>query len=205
MKNDAWVRNEVDRFILARLEAKGLKPNDAASRRTLIRRVYFDLWGLPPTPADVEAFVNDSSPDAYEHLIDRLLDGQHYGERWARHWLDLARFAESNGYAFDKDRPAAYHYRDFVIKALNEDMPYDRFVRLQIAGDQIEPKDYMAQAATGFLAAGPFTSQQTQKERERSRYEQLDDVVGTIGTSMLGLTIGCARCHDHKFDPLADA
>ncbi len=202
VKNAQWVRTDVDRYILGALEAKGLTLNDEAGRRTLIRRAYFDLWGLPPNPADVDSFVNDTSPDAYERLVERLLEGQHYGERWARHWLDLARFAESNGYAFDKDRPAAYHYRDFVIKALNGDMPYDRFVQLQIAGDQLEPNDYMAQAATGFLAAGPFTSQQTQKERERSRYEQLDDVVGTIGTSMLGLTIGCARCHDHKFDPL---
>lgn len=202
VKNSTWVRTDVDRFILAPLEAKGLTPNDEAGRRTLARRAYFDLWGLPPQPSDVEAFVKDRSPDAYERLLDRLLDGEHFGERWARHWLDLARFAESNGYAFDQDRPGAYHYRDFVIKALNEDMPYDRFVRLQIAGDQIEPNDYMAQAATGFLAAGPFTSQQTEKERERSRYEQLDDIVGTIGTSMLGLTVGCARCHDHKFDPL---
>ena len=202
VRNMPWVRTDIDRFILASLEAKGLSPSDEASRRTLIRRVYFDLWGLPPDPADVEEFVNDSSSDAYESLIDWLLEGQHYGERWARHWLDLARFAESNGYAFDKDRPGAYHYRDFVIKALNEDMPYNRFIRLQIAGDQIEPNNYIAQAATGFLAAGPFTSQQTQKERERSRYEQLDDIIGTIGTSMLGLTIGCARCHDHKFDPL---
>ncbi len=197
-----WVRTDVDRFILAPLEARGLSPNNEASRRKLIRRAYFDLWGLPPAPADVEAFVNDPSPDAYERLVDRLLMGPHYGERWARHWLDLARFAESNGYAFDKDRPAAYHFRDFVIKALNGDMPYDEFVRLQIAGDQLGGNDLLAQAATGFLAAGPFTSQQTQKERERSRYEQLDDIVGTIGTSMLGLTIGCARCHDHKFDPL---
>ena len=202
VKNEAWVRSDVDRFILASLEAKGLSPNEDASRRTLIRRAHFDLWGLPPEPTEVKAFVDDSSPNAYERMIERLLAGDHYGERWARHWLDLARFAESNGYAFDQDRPAAYHYRDFVIKAFNEDMPYDRFVALQIAGDQIKPNNYMAEAATGFLAAGPFTSQQTEKERERSRYEQLDDVVGTIGTSMLGLTIGCARCHDHKFDPL---
>ena len=202
IKDTSWGRTDIDRFILAPLEAKGLKPNGEANRRALIRRAYFDLWGLPPEPAEVEAFANDTSADAYERLIDRLIAGQHYGERWARHWLDLARFAESNGFAFDKDRPAAFHYRDFVIKALNEDMPYDRFVRLQIAGDQIGPDDYTSQAATGFLAAGPFTSQQTQKERERSRYEQLDDVVGTIGTSMLGLTVGCARCHDHKFDPL---
>ncbi len=202
VKQTSWVRTSVDPFILARLEQQDLSPNAAADSQTLIRRLYFDVWGLPPEPSEVQTFLADDSPQAYEQLVDRLLEGQHYGERWARHWLDLARFAESNGYAFDKDRPAAYHYRDFVIKALNEDLPYDQFVRWQVAGDQIAPQDYMAQAATGFLAAGPFTSQQTQKERERSRYEQLDDIVGTLGTAMLGLTIGCARCHDHKFDPL---
>lgn len=200
--NEQWVATDVDRFILARLEKAGIPPNAAAERVTLIRRLYFDLWGLPPERAEVEAFAADESPEAYEQLVDRLLEGQHYGERWARHWLDLARFAESNGYAFDKDRNAAYHYRDFVIKALNDDMPYDEFVRLQLAGDLIDPQGFLAQSATGFLAAGPFTSQQTQKERERSRYEQLDDIVGTLGTSMLGLTLGCARCHDHKFDPV---
>ena len=204
ISNTDWANTEIDRFILARLEQKGVLPNGQASDRTLVRRLYFDLWGLPPDSAEVEAFVSDKSPDRVARLVDRLLDGQHYGERWARHWLDLARFAESNGYAFDLDRPAAYHYRDFVIKALNDDMPYDQFVKLQVAGDLIAPLDRMAQAATGFLAAGTFTSQQTQKERERSRYEQLDDVVATLGTTMLGLTIGCARCHDHKFDPLGD-
>jgi hypothetical protein len=203
-KNTTWAKNEVDQFILARQEAAGISANTMAERRTFIRRAYFDLWGLPPDPEDVKAFVSDDSPVAYGQLIDRLLEGQHYGERWARHWLDLARFAESNGYAFDKDRPAAYHYRDFVIKALNADMPYDQFVKLQVAGDQINPLDFDAQSATGFIAAGPFTSQQTQKERERSRYEQLDDIVATLGTSMLGLTIGCARCHNHKFDPIGD-
>lgn len=202
-QNKTWGKTPVDQFILAKQEAQGITPNPRASRQTLIRRVYFDLWGLPPEPKDVEAFVNDPSADAYEKLIDRLLAGQHYGERWARHWLDVSRFAESNGYAFDRDRPAAYHFRDFVIKALNADMPYDQFIRLQIAGDQLGPTDYMSQAATGFLAAGPFTSQQTQKERERSRYEQLDDVIHTIGTATLGLTLGCARCHDHKFDPIS--
>lgn len=202
-RNTTWAKTPVDQFILAKQEAQGITPNQLASRQTLIRRVYFDLWGLPPEPKDVEEFVNDPSPDAYEKLIDRLLAGQHYGERWARHWLDVSRFAESNGYAFDRDRPAAYHFRDFVIKALNADMPYDQFIRLQIAGDQLGPTDYLSQAATGFLAAGPFTSQQTQKERERSRYEQLDDVIHTIGTATLGLTLGCARCHDHKFDPVS--
>ena len=200
--DESWIRTPVDRFILADLEKNALEPNPEASRRTLLRRAVFGLWGLPAEPSEIEAYLNDESPGAYENLIDRLLDGPHYGERWARHWLDLARFAESNGYAFDKDRGGAYHFRDFVIKALNKDMPYDQFVRLQIAGDQIEPESYMAQAATGFLASGPFTSQQTQKERERSRYEQLDDIVHTMGTSMLGLTIGCARCHDHKYDPV---
>ncbi|HCQ39797.1 MAG TPA: hypothetical protein DIV39_11630 [Verrucomicrobiales bacterium] len=200
--DESWIRTPVDRFILADLEKNALEPNPEASRRTLLRRAVFGLWGLPAEPSEIEAYLSNEAPGAYENLVDRLLDGPHYGERWARHWLDLARFAESNGYAFDKDRGGAYHFRDFVIKALNEDMPYDRFVRLQIAGDQIEPENYMAQAATGFLAAGPFTSQQTQKERERSRYEQLDDIVHTMGTSMLGLTIGCARCHDHKYDPV---
>lgn len=202
VKHKTWARTDVDRYILQGLEAKDLTPNNEAGRRTLIRRLYFGMWGLPPEPAAVESFAKDDSPGAYERLVDQLLEGDHFGERWARHWLDLARFAESNGYAFDKDRASAFHFRDFVIKAFNQDMPYDQFVRLQIAGDQIAPNDFMAQAATGFLAAGTFTSQQTQKERERSRYEQLDDVVGTMGTTMLGLTIGCARCHDHKFDPL---
>lgn len=202
-KNKTWGKTAVDQFILSKQEEQGITPNERASRQILIRRIYFDLWGLPPEPKEIEKFVNDQSPDAYENLIDHLLAGQHYGERWARHWLDVSRFAESNGYAFDKDRPAAYHFRDFVIKALNEDMPYDQFIRLQIAGDQLGPTDYMSQAATGFLAAGPFTSQQTQKERERSRYEQLDDVIHTIGTATLGLTLGCARCHDHKFDPVS--
>lgn len=200
--NKAWIANDIDRYVLAKLESAGIAPNTPAKRMTLIRRLYFDVWGLPPTRANVETFVADQSDTAYESLVDRLLAGQHFGERWTRHWLDLARFAESNGYAFDKDRNAAFHFRDFVIKALNQDMPYDEFIRLQVAGDLIAPDDFMAQAATGFLSSGPFTSQQTQKERERSRYEQLDDVVATLGTSMLGLTIGCARCHDHKFDPI---
>ena len=202
VKNKSWGRTPIDRYILGPLEKQDIFPNPEAPRHTLFRRAMFGLWGLPPEPEALAEFLRDDSPDSYEELVDKLLASPHYGERWARHWLDLARFAESNGYAFDKDRGDAFHYRDFVIKALNEDMPYDRFVRLQIAGDQMEPQNYMAQAATGFLAAGPFTSQQTQKERERSRYEQLDDIVHTMGTSMLGLTIGCARCHDHKYDPV---
>jgi len=157
VQDQSWVKNEIDRFILSRLEQQGITPNANASRRVLIRRLYFDICGLPPDPAEVESFVNDPDPDAYNQLVDRLLASGHFGERWARHWLDLARFAESNGYAFDLDRPAAYHYRDFVIKAFNEDMPYDEFIRLQMAGDLLGGNDYMAQAATGFLASGPFT------------------------------------------------
>ena len=197
-----WSRNDVDRYVAFAQEERGIKPVAPASRQILIRRLYYGLLGLPPTQTQVEDFQNDKSADAYNKLVDSLLKSEHYGERWARHWLDLARFAESNGYAFDKDRAAAFHYRDFVIKALNSDMPYDEFTRLQIAGDLLRPNDYMGISATGFLVAGPFTTQQTAKERERSRYEQLDDMIGTLGTTMLGLTIGCARCHDHKYDPL---
>ena len=210
-----WVLTPVDQFVRAQQEQAGITPNNIADPRTLIRRAYFDLIGLPPQPDDVEEFVVEAATDsaaAYERLIDGLLANEHFGERWARHWLDVTRFAESNGYAFDGDRPNAWHYRDFVIRALNSDMPYDEFVRLQIAGDlltdvnvQTTDEALMAVntiAATGLLVAGTYTTQQTQKERERSRYEQLDDIVSTLGTSMLGLTVGCSRCHSHKFDPL---
>jgi hypothetical protein len=202
VRNEAWARTAVDRFILARQERAGVTPAPMADRRTFIRRAYFDLIGLPPTPEQAAAFEADARPDACERLIDELLSSPHYGERWARHWLDLARFAESHGYAFDGDRPGAFHFRDFVLQALNEDLPYDEFVGLQIAGDLLKPGDYMGLAATGFLMAGPYTTQQTQKELERSRYEQLDDMISTLGTTMLGLTLGCARCHDHKYDPV---
>ncbi len=215
VKDTEWTRTPIDQFIRARQEAAGVTPNPMADPRTLVRRAYYDLVGLPPAPEEVEAFVEESTRNpesAFENLIDHLLDSEHFGERWGRHWLDLVRFAESNGYAFDKDRPNAYHYRDFVIRALNADMPYDQFVRQQIAGDLLADADVKTTteaeaaveslAATGFLVAGPFTTQQTQKERERSRYEQLDDMIHTLGTSMLGLTVGCARCHSHKYDPL---
>src|SRR5262249_53986055 len=141
-------------FVLANLEKVGLTPNPQADRRHLIRRAYFDLLGLPPEPQDVESFVSDPTPDAYERLIDRLLASQHFGERWGRHWLDLARFAESHGFEHDYDRPSAYHYRDFVIKALNDDLPYDTFVRWQLAGDEFAPDNRLALFATGYLAAG---------------------------------------------------
>ncbi len=200
--NESWPRNPVDRFILAKLEEKGIAPNATAAKRTLIRRAYLDLIGIPPTPEEVEAFVNDGSNDAFERAIDHLLASPHYGERWGRHWLDLARFAESHGFEHDYDRPTAYHYRDFVIEALNRDLPYDTFVQWQIAGDELAPSDNLALKATGFLAAGVHSTQITANQVEKERYDELDDIVNTIGTSMLGLTIGCARCHDHKFDPI---
>ena len=200
--NAEWSRNPLDRFLWQSLASKGLTPNAPASRRQWIRRVQFDLIGLPPTPAEVEQFVADTDPRAYEKLVDRLLESPHYGERWGRHWLDAARFAESHGFEQDYDRPHAYHYRDFVIQALNQDLPYDEFVRWQIAGDEIDPKNPLAMMATGFLGAGVFPTQLTEKEFEPARYDELDDMVATLGTSMLGLTIGCARCHDHKFDPI---
>ncbi|MFO0819109.1 MAG: PSD1 and planctomycete cytochrome C domain-containing protein [Pirellulales bacterium] len=205
VKRADWPAGAVDRFVLNALEAKGLTPNGPAERRQLIRRIYFDLIGLPPTAADIEQFVNDKDPEAYRKLVDRLLENPHYGERWGRHWLDTARFAESHGFEQDYDRPHAYHYRDFVIQALNQDLPYNEFVRWQIAGDELQPNNPLALMATGFLGAGVFPTQLTEKEFEPARYDELDDMVATMGTSMLGLTLGCARCHDHKYDPIPAA
>ncbi len=205
VQNNGWCRTPIDQFVLHKLEAASIGPNGPADKRKLIRRATFDLTGLPPTPEQVDEFLADASPDAYDRLIDRLLDSPHYGERWGRHWLDLARFAESHGYEQDDDRPTAYHYRDFVIQALNQDMPYDQFVRWQIAGDEYEPENNLALMATGFLAAGTHATQITANQVEKERYDELDDMAATIGTSMLGLTIGCARCHDHKFDPIPQA
>ncbi|MBL9166554.1 MAG: DUF1549 domain-containing protein [Verrucomicrobiales bacterium] len=194
--------NPIDAFLMQRLEQQKLSLNPSADRRTLIRRASFDLRGLPPAPEEVEAFVNDRKPGAWLRVIRSFLDSPRYGERWARHWLDVARFAESSGFEHDYDRPNAYHYRDFVIKALNEDMPYDRFVRWQIAGDEFEPDNPLALMATGFLGAGVFPTQITANEVERTRYDALDDMLSTTGSAMLGLTVGCARCHDHKFDAI---
>lgn len=202
VKNASWPRNDIDKFVLAQQEQKGITPNPEADKRTLIRRLYLDLTGLPPEPERVEAFVNDASTDAYEKVVDELLSSPHYGERWARHWLDLARFAESHGYEQDYDRKFAYYYRDFVIQAFNQDLPFDTFVKWQIAGDELAPDNPLAMMATGFLAAGTHATQITKSQVEKERYDELDDMARTIGTSMLGLTIGCARCHDHKYDPI---
>src|SRR5262249_27933966 len=157
------------------------------------------------TRAEGEAFVRDTSAEAYEKLVDRLLASPHYGERWGRYWLDLARFAESHGFEHDTDRPSAYHYRDFVLKALNDDLPFNTFVKWQLAADRHEPHNQRGFMATGYLAAGVHSTQITKKEVEKHRYDEMDDMAATVSTSMLGLTIGCARCHDHKFDPIPQA
>ncbi len=192
----------IDAFLTTALAAKGLHLAPEANRRVLARRLGFDLIGLPPDPEDVDAFVNDNSPAASSRLIDRYLADPRYGERWGRHWLDLARYADSEGYERDDDRPGAYHYRDFVIRAFNADLPFDQFLRLQLAGDETPSRENLA--ATGFLAAGPVVLTDTRLEEElrRYRYDELDDIVTTTGAAMLGLTLGCARCHDHKYDPI---
>ena len=199
--------NPIDRFILQRLNKEKLAPSPTADRRTLIRRLSFDLIGLPPTPHEVEAFVNDSSPDAYERLVDRLLDSPHYGERWARHWLDIVRYGESQGFERNKFRPNAWKYRDFVVEAFNADMPFDQFVRWQIAGDVLEPDNPLAVIASGFLALGPYDltayNNGTPPMRAFAREEELEGLVATVGQAFLGLTVHCARCHNHKFDPIS--
>ena len=192
----------VDAFLNAKAAGKGLAFSPEADKRTLIRRATLDLLGLPPTPEEVAAFLADSSPDAWERVIARLLDSPRYGERWARQWLDVARFAESSGFEHDYDRPHAFHYRDFVIRAANADMPFDEFARWQLAGDEIAPDNSEAMMATGFLGAGVFPTQITANEVERTRYDAMDDMLATTGSAFLGLTVGCARCHDHKFDPI---
>jgi mono/diheme cytochrome c family protein len=205
VKDATWPVTAIDRFLLAKMEAAGVAPVADADPRTLARRLYFDLIGLPPSPEQVEAFCASASRDlqfTIEKTVDELLASPAYGERWGRHWLDVARFAESTGFEHDYVRPFAYHYRDFVIRAFNADMPYDQFVRWQIAGDELAPDDSLALSATGFLGAGVFPTQITNREAERIRYDALDDMLATTGHAVLSLTVGCARCHDHKFDPI---
>ena len=205
VKDKNWVRNPIDAFLLAGLEAKGLAPAPEADRRTYIRRVTFDLIGLPPTPDEIDAFLKDGSPDAYEKLVDRLLARPEYGERWGRHWLDVARFAESHGYEMNTLRPNAWPYRDYVIQAFNEDRPYPRFVREQLAGDVVGKGDPLTEAATGFLVGGPhdLVGSSIPEARLQQRMDDMADMVSLTGTTFLGLTVGCARCHDHKFDPIS--
>jgi hypothetical protein len=205
VKDAAWVRNDVDWFVLATLEAKGLKPSSEADRRTLIRRVSFDLIGLPPSPEEVDAFVKDTSPQAWERVVDRLLGSPHYGERWGRHWLDLARYADSSGFHNDLDRPHAWRYRDYVIRSFNEDKPYARFIAEQLAGDEVPGADEETLVATGFCRNGPSNDDNMGNNKEQYRLDELDDVISTTSTVFLGLTVGCARCHDHKTDPILSA
>jgi hypothetical protein len=201
VKHGDWGRNPIDAFVLARLEQGGLRPNPPADRVTLLRRVTFDLTGLLPTPAERDAFLADTAPGAYERLVDRLLASPHFGERWAQHWLDVVRFAETEGFKTDRLRPEAYRYRDYVIRAFNGDLPYDRFVRQQLAGDELEPGNPDALVATGLLRLHP--EETTASNYTQMRQDILNDVTDVFGAAFLGLTVGCARCHDHKFDPIA--
>src|SRR4051812_9601317 len=198
----------VDAFILAKLQEKQLSPSPQAGARKLARRIYFDLIGLPPTPKEVDRFVREfakSPRESVTALVDELLSSPHYGERWARHWLDVVRYADSDGQESDADRPTAHHYRDFVIHSLNDDLAFDTFVRWQLAGDEFEPDNPRAIAATGFIVAGTHAAlpdNLMEEERVRERFNELDDMVATTGSAMLALTLGCARCHDHKYDPV---
>jgi len=196
----AWVRNPVDAFILSKLEEKQLTPSPEADKATLLRRVSLDLIGLPPTPDELQAFLADKSTGAYEKVVDRLLASPRYGERWGRHWLDLARYADSDGFKADHTRPNIWHYRDYVIQSFNEDKPYNRFVREQIAGDEIWPDSLTAKVATAFNRHYP-EEYNAQNLRAR-RQEILNDITDTTSAVFLGMTFGCAKCHDHKFDPI---
>jgi hypothetical protein len=205
VKDASWVKNDVDRFVLAKLEERGLKPADRADRRTLLRRATFDLTGLPPTPEEVDAFESDGSPDAFAKVVDRLLASPAYGERWGRHWLDVARYADTAGESSDYPVPQARKYRDYVIAAFNADKPYDRFVREQVAGDLLPAADEMQRreqiVATGFVA----TARRFSVRPEREVHLTIDDTLDTTGKAFLGLSLSCARCHDHKFDPIPAA
>jgi hypothetical protein len=205
VKDPTRVSTPIDAFLLARLEQVNSSFSPAADRATLVRRVAFDLTGLPPTPEEVQAFVVDDRADAYDQLVERLLASPRFGERWAQHWLDVVRFSESMGFERDRLRQNAWRYRDWVVAALNADMPYDEFVRRQLAGDALAPDDAEAAVPTGFLVTGPNNDvgNGSELERRRERADELDDFVTTTTSALLGLTVGCARCHDHKFDPIA--
>ena len=206
-----WARTPIDRFIVAKLSEKGMSPSREADRRTLIRRLSFDLIGLPPTPGEVAAFLDDSSPDSYERLVDRLLASPHYGERWARHWMDVVHFAETHGHDQDRIRPNAWPYRDYLIAAFNRDIPYARFVQDQVAADALFPDEPALVVALGMLAAGPWDESSLRDIRDDSidrqigHYIDRDDMVSTVMSTFVSSTVHCARCHDHKFDPISQA
>jgi mono/diheme cytochrome c family protein len=196
----AWSENPVDAFLLHSMSQAGLKPNPPADRATLIRRAYYDLLGLPPTASQVQEFVDDPDPRAFERLIDQLLDSPHYGERWGRHWLDLVRYAETNSFERDGEKPNAWKYRDYVIRSFNDDKPYDQFVREQLAGDELQEVTTETLTATGYYRLGIWDDEPA--DPLLAQYDELDDIIMTTGQVMLGLTLNCSRCHDHKIDPL---
>jgi len=200
VQNKAWAKSPIDVFVLAKLESNGLSPVNAAEKVTLVRRAYYDLLGLPPTPEQVDGFVNDRSPNAWEKLLDSLLASPHYGEKWGRHWLDVVRFAETNGYERDGPKPHAWRYRDYVIKSFNEDKPYTQFLREQLAGDEQPQGNVEALIGTGFLRLGLWDDEPADKEL--AVYDGFDDLVTVTGQAFLGMTLNCARCHDHKVDPI---
>ncbi|MGI9428700.1 MAG: DUF1549 domain-containing protein, partial [Bythopirellula sp.] len=198
-----WAGNPIDAFVWAKLQAASLSPNPPADKRVLARRLYYDLIGLPPTLEQLQDFLDDESPDAYQRLVDRLLESPHYGERWARHWLDLVRYAETNSFERDAAKPYAWRYRDYVIQSLNEDKPYDQFLVEQLAGDELAEVTPESIAATGYYRLGVWDDEPA--DPLQAKYDELDNILTTTGQAFLGLTIGCARCHDHKIDPILQA
>ncbi len=200
VSNPAWSKNPIDAFIFARLELERLRPAPPADRRTLARRAYFDLLGLPPTVEQIDAFVNNARGDTWQQLVDTLLASPHYGERWGRHWLDLVRFAETNSFERDGLKPNAWKYRDYVIRSFNADKPYDQFLREQLAGDELDTVTNETMIATGYYRLGTWDDEPA--DPLQARYDEIDDLVSTTSQAVLGLTIGCARCHDHKIDPI---
>src|SRR6204780_4257430 len=200
VKDRAWAKTPIDAFVLAKLEENDLKPNPPADRLTLLRRATIDMTGLPPTQEEIQQFVNDKSSNAWEKVVDRLLASRAYGERWARHWLDVVRYADSNGFKADETRPNIWRYRDYVIQSFNDDKPYDRFVKEQVAGDELYPGDQDALVAMGFNRH--WIDETNAAALYTRRQETLDDMTTVTGETFLGMTFGCARCHNHKFDPI---
>lgn len=203
VKDRAWPLNPIDHFVLNRLESHSLRPAPPATKGALVRRVYYDLLGLPPTPAQVAAFVNDDDPNAYANLVEELLQSPHYGEKWGRHWLDLVRYAESNSFERDGTKPFVWRYRDYVIRSFNADKPYDQFLEEQLAGDELDNPSPDALIATGYYRLGQWDDEPV--DALKAKYDELDDIVATTSQTMLGLTVNCARCHDHKIDPIPQA
>ena len=209
VKRSSWIRTPIDRFVLAKLQEKKLQPSPTADKRTLLRRVTYDLTGLPPTPDEIQAFLTDNAPDAYSKVVDRLLARPRYGEHWARHWLDVAHYADSHGHDQDRPRDNAWPYRDYVIRSFNEDKPYARFVKEQLAGDFLFPDQPDAAVATGFIGTGPFDESSMMSivddtiDKKRAQTLDRDDMVMTTMSTFVSSTVHCARCHNHKFDPIS--